>query len=351
MSRLGFLSSLISSHLVHRWFRICGCLIALIGIAAIAFSPVFGAWLSADLWAVEPLAYIGAGLVIAGLTTTTLSYFITRLLHQQPNPSEIAQETGQRWGQLTQQYFELFHHDLGRPLRRILGKERELRQMLQTTESELYPSVKELLDEIESQAPNFRLMMSNVQVLVQMEAPALPASIQPVEPSEVIRRIVDRYTFAASEEHKEISWWAEPAEFGIVYCDSSAIEHIVTNLVDNAVRFSTERIEIRLTKNPTSFFIRVWDDGAGIAPHYLRHIFDRGWTPQVGKREEKTSSGLGLFIARSLANRYGGEITVESVAEPAPNHCTTFLLSLPLRDPPEQNNHHNGYQSGQNTGP
>ena len=303
------------------------------GIAGVVLSPFLGVRVSPTLWAVEPLAYAGAGLIIIGLAVTTLSYVIPRMLGQEPNTHDMALESSQRWGQLTQQYFELFNHDLGRPLRRILGKERELRALLCSCESELYPHVEELLDEIEGQAPNFRLMMSNVQVLVQMEAPTATMDIQPVEPSELIRKIVDRYTFVASAEQKEITWWAEPSEFGIVYCDSSAIEHILTNLVDNAVRFGTQRVEIRLTKNPSSFFIRVWDDGPGIAPHYIRHVFDRGWTPQVAKREEKSSSGLGLFIARTLAQQYGGEITVESVAEPDPEHHTVFLLSLPLRDP------------------
>jgi signal transduction histidine kinase len=218
-------------------------------------------------------------------------------------------------------------------LRRILGKERELRALLRTTESDLYPEVKDLLDEIEGQAPNFRLMMSNVQVLVQMEAPKSAVEVQPVEPSEVIRRIVDRYTLVSSEAHKQITWWSEPSEFGLVYSDSSAIEHIVTNLVDNAVRFAHQRIEIRLSKNPTHFFIRVWDDGPGVASHYLRHVFDRGWTPEVAKRDERTSSGLGLYIARTLAKHNGGDLTVESILEPDSNHYTEFLLTLPLKEP------------------
>ena len=62
-----------------------------------------------------------------------------------------------------------------------------------------------------------------------------------------------------------------------------------------------------------------------------RHLFDRGWTPEVARREEKVSSGLGLFIARTLARRFAGDLTIESVAGPDPDHHTEFLLSLPLR--------------------
>jgi signal transduction histidine kinase len=326
-------SSVIGSGLLQRWTRVSGCLIFLAGIAGLAVSPFFGEAVSPTLWAIEPMAYVGAGTAIVGLGVTTLSYFVPQVMGRNHNANHINQQTAEKWGQLTQQYFDLFHHDLGRPLRRILGKERELRHLLKYTESELYYSIKELLDEIEGQAPNFRLMMSNIQVLVQLEAPSLPAQVQPVEPSEVVRKIVDRYSLGSGESQKEITWWSEPAEFGIVYCDSAAIEHIVTNLVDNSIRFAATRIEIRLTKNPTHFFIRVWDDGPGIASHYIPHIFDRGWTPEMARREEKTSSGLGLFIARTLAKRYGGELTVESVTEPEADHHTSFLLSLPLMEP------------------
>ncbi len=214
-----------------------------------------------------------------------------------------------------------------------MGKEQQLRAILEHSGSSTDPAIIELLYEIERQVPSFRLMMSNIQVMVQLEAPYGPIQLQPLEPSEVIRKIVDRYALVAAESQKEITWWAEPAEFGIVYSDSSALEHIVANLVDNAVRFAVSHIEVKLTKNPTHFFIRVWDNGPGTTSHYMQHIFDRGWTPEVARGEEKSSSGLGLFIARTLARRYGGDLTVESVTEPDPNHHTALLLALPLRGP------------------
>ena len=323
---------------VQKWVRAAGFLAALAGLAAAAASPFFGEAAFPRLWAVEPLAYLGAAAVLAGLLAVVLSYAGPRLLDRRRARDGAGRPTPEVWGELTRQYFELFNHDLGRPLRRILGKERELRALLQGADPErypdLYPEVKELLDEIESQAPSFRLMIANVEVLVQMEAPDGQVPVQPVELAEVIRRIVSRYSIVAGDEDKEITWWAEPSEFGLVYADSSSIEHIVTNLVDNSVRFARERVEISITKGPSRFFVRVWDDGPGIADYYQRHIFDRGWTPEVARREEKTSSGLGLYIARTLARRCGGDVTVESAPGPASGPHTAFLLALPLRDPP-----------------
>ncbi len=301
-----------------------------VGLLSLILSPILGEVFFVNVWGVEPLAYIGAVVMIVGLLTVALSYILPDVIEHglwRENPEGGG---AQNWGEVTLQYFELFDHDLGRPLRRILGKERELSALLRASEDGIAPSVKELLDEIERQAPNFRLMMSNIRVLVQLEAPEILSDRQPVEPSEVVRRIVDRYTPVATEAGKEITWWAEPSEFGIVYADSSSIEHVVTNLVDNAVRFATTHVEVKLTKNPSHFFIRVWDDGPGIAPQYTQHLFDRGWTPEVARREEKISSGLGLFIARTVARGHGGELSVESSVEL--EHFTAFLLSLPAAE-------------------
>ena len=66
------------------------------------------------------------------------------------------------------------------------------------------PSVMELLDEIARQTPNFRLMLSNIQVLVQLEAPGDAPTAGPVEPAEVVRRIADRYTPVAEESRQAI---------------------------------------------------------------------------------------------------------------------------------------------------
>ena len=315
---------------MHIGVRITGGVVVVCGVVLLILAPIMGDSLFSSLWGVEPFTYIGTILLAVGLGLVAGAYVVPTAIARWRGPRPAEDAAGDHWSQVTQRYFELFDHDLSRPLRRILGKQRELRAVLQAAGDVGSPDVKELLDEIERQAPNFRLMISNIRVLVQLKGPSTPGRAEPVEPAEVVRKIVDRYTPVAAEANKEISWWSEPHEFGIVYCDSSAIEHIVVNLVDNAVQHASTHVELKLSKNPSHFFIRVWDDGPGIPASYLPHIFDHGWTPEVARREEKSSSGLGLFIARSLAKSSGGDVTVESVMAPDSDHHTAFLLGLPL---------------------
>ena len=310
--------------------RVIGVVVFVAGLVVLLLAPLVGSAVFDRLWSVEPLSYIGAVVLLIGLGITSLSFFVPIAIAKYRGVDANGDPIAERWAQITQQYFDLFDHDLGRPMRRISGKERELRAILQASEKPADPSVEALLDEIEIQTPNFRLMMSNIQVLVQLESPNGSIRRQPVEPSEVVRKIVDRYTTVAEQANKEITWWCEPSEFGIVYSDGSAIEHIVTNLVDNAVRFATSHIEVKLTRNPSHFFVRVWDDGPGIAPQYVRHVFDHGWTPEMARREEKSSSGLGLFIVQTLAKRWQGDVTLDSVFAPDLDHHTAFVLGLPL---------------------
>jgi len=313
--------------------RAAALLIVAAAAACLGLAPLIGEALFAAIWGVEPLTYIGAALLIVGLAALALTYSLPQALKRGASEGDERRDM-RDWSSVTQQYFELFDHDLGRPLRRILGKERELRAFLRASDDgDNSAEVAELLDEIEMQAPNFRLMMSNIRVLIQLEAPDASFSPQPVEAAAVVRRIVDRYIPVAADANKSITWWADPPEFGIVYSDSAAIEHIVTNLVDNAIRFADSQVEVGLSRDEARFFVRVWDDGPGVPARYRRHIFERGWTPAVARREEKTSSGLGLYIAHTLAVRYGGYLAIESAAS-EPDEQAAFALSLPLNDAP-----------------
>ena len=309
---------------------------AAIGLVLLIVGAIAGRSISPDtVLTVEPVSYSGAVILILGLFLISLSYYVSR------RSSSASDEVVANWSEVTQDYFDTFSHDMGRPFRRILGKEREVRARIEESGVELPESVRGLMDEIEQQAPSFRLMLANVRVLVELEDPKARPVMEPVDPAGIVRNIADRYFGLAAENGIDLSWWAEPQEFGIVYGDAAAIDHVVTNLIDNAVKFACNSIEIRLTRNPTHYFIRVWDDGTGIPESHLPHLFDRGWTPQLAGRQEKTSSGLGLYIARTLCRRSGGDLAAESVVSrggtgaeqtEANGHYTIMTVMLPLTD-------------------
>jgi hypothetical protein len=316
---------------VFKWLKIAGVALAVTGLVLVLFSPLIGESVSPGaLWWIEPIAYIGAGIFILGA--------IVAFAAIQFASSRVAEVDKDRtWSQVTQDYFDTFAHDMGRPLRRILGKQREARALLNETGEVTQHMVAELLDEIENQAPNFRLMIENVRVLIDLEDESAEPAIEPVDAAAIVRNVSDRYTPIARERGLELVWWCEPSEFGLVYGDGSALDHVITNLVDNAAKFAEGQIEISLTRTESTFIVRVWDDGKGIAESHLAHVFDRGWTPELSARAEKQSSGLGLFIANSLSERSGGELIVDSQQaneDSSDGHYTTFTLALPLDNRP-----------------
>ncbi len=314
----------------HPWPAFLGLALALAGLAAMILSLFFPiTTLFPQLWPVEPLAYIGIAAIVLGLSLA-LGTYIT--IGQNPRHSNGIHDMGD-WSRLTERQFETFQHDLGRPMRRILGKCREVRGVLASTGEDVSIVVHELLDEIEEQAPSFRLMMANMQVMINLETSDVPTQYYPVEPTAVVSRIVERYTGQASEQGKDIVWWSEPEEFGLVHSDAAVLEHIIANLVDNALRHGGDYIEISATRKTDAFQVNIADNGPGIPAHYRPHLFTRGWTPEMGRSEEKTSSGLGLYISRTLAHRYGGELSVASILAPHPDHSTTFTLTLPIGAP------------------
>lgn len=314
--------------------RVIGFAFGVAGLILVVLGPLIGKQVTSFRFQMEPLSYAGGLCVIAGLVLALAGYVFER--RRRPEPAD----TVAAWSRLTQDYFDTFSHDLGRPFRRILGKQREVRARLEEWGKDPPPGVRDLLDEIEQQAPSFRLMLSNIRVLIELEDERSQPRIDPVDPAAVVRSIADRYASVAAERGAELSWWSEPTEFGLVYGDASALDHIVANLVDNAVRYASRHVELRLTRNPTHYYVRVWDDGKGVGTAHLPHLFDRGWTPEIAARRERTSSGLGLYIARTLARRAGGDIAVDSVSTngshdgaSASATYTSFTVMLPLRTP------------------
>ena len=116
-------------------------------------------------------------------------------------------------------------------------------------------------------------------------------------------------------------------EKGLVLdADRFHLSNILSNLIDNAIKYSGSSIRIDITAKATDAGteIRVRDNGIGIAPDKQKHIFEKFYRVPTGNIHDVKGYGLGLYYARTMAEKHGGSLSVTS----APGKGSEFILSL-----------------------
>jgi signal transduction histidine kinase len=115
----------------------------------------------------------------------------------------------------------------------------------------------------------------------------------------------------------------------IVIGDADELKAAVWNLIDNAVKYSAERVNISVRLDEAEdgrLAVRVSDSGVGISPQELKRIFRRFYRIPAGVARRVKGSGLGLFIVRSVAKKHGGRAYAESRGA---GQGSTFTILLP----------------------
>ena len=114
----------------------------------------------------------------------------------------------------------------------------------------------------------------------------------------------------------------------VVNVDPTRVGQILGNLLENALRHTPKSGSVRLTVEPTAHGVtfEVTDTGDGIASDQLPHIFDRFFRGDSARHAGETGSGLGLTIARSIAENHGGTLTAFSEGS---GKGASFVLTLP----------------------
>src|SRR5204863_2307171 len=117
-----------------------------------------------------------------------------------------------------------------------------------------------------------------------------------------------------------------PRALPIVRGDGSRLRQVLANLLDNAVKYSPEGelVEVRATAVNGRVVVDVTDRGSGIAPADQRLVFEK--FGRVSGTSAKPGTGLGLYIARAIAEAHGGQLELTS----APGLGATFTLTLPV---------------------
>jgi two-component system sensor histidine kinase VicK len=172
-----------------------------------------------------------------------------------------------------------------------------------------------------------------------VERGRLPLHRHPIEAVDLLRRAADVAHGAAAQAR--ISFRIE-APLAPVYADEDRILQVLNELVTNAIKFSPQDTAIRLAaqlapstdpvKDPLGMgevcFI-VEDQGRGIAPEKLEHIFERFQQGDASDSRDLGGTGLGLALCRSIVEQHGGRIWVESTV----GEGSRFLFTLPAASP------------------
>jgi two-component system phosphate regulon sensor histidine kinase PhoR len=116
------------------------------------------------------------------------------------------------------------------------------------------------------------------------------------------------------------------------FCDAEAVNQVVTNLVDNALKYTPEGGSITVSAKPLtglkSIEVRVADSGIGIPADELPRLFERFYRVDKARSRELGGTGLGLSIVKHLIRAQGGDVRVESQL----GRGSTFIFTLPVED-------------------
>lgn len=184
------------------------------------------------------------------------------------------------------------------------------------------------LDIIERNAERLQHLVEDLLDLSRIESKEFRLNLEKVELDSFIPYVLSLLRERA--EKKRIPLHAHIApDVPPVFVDRRGLEQVLSNLVDNAVKYCPAGAEVRVRANLTEGGVRiaVEDTGPGIEEKHLARIFERFYRIDAGRSRDVGGTGLGLSIVKHLVEAFGSSVGVDS----APGKGCTFYFSLPLR--------------------
>jgi signal transduction histidine kinase len=175
-------------------------------------------------------------------------------------------------------------------------------------------------------------LISDMVDVSRVNSGNLSIHLQKVNLSQLVTRIADDFTQQARTIGSSFDLDIAPEVYG--HWDDFRIEQIIINLITNALRYGGYKpVGIKLTRGGDTAELHVQDQGCGIADTDCQRIFDK--FERLGRREVKEGLGMGLYIARQLAEAHGGSLTVNSKL----GEGSLFILRLPCANNASQIQH------------
>jgi heavy metal sensor kinase len=214
-------------------------------------------------------------------------------------------------------------HELRTPLA-IIQAESTLALSKERTESDYRKS----LETISQESAYMSAVIGKLLFLARSDAGKEPLHFEHVNLKEIISGLSANVEALAVD--KGIRFTVDAQESLVVNGDRVKLRQLFINILENAIRYTPDKgnVSVSLIKKDANALVAVRDTGIGIPTEHLPHIFERFYRVDKARSRSEGGVGLGLAIAKFIAESHGGKIEVESQVEKG----TTFYVTIPLKN-------------------
>lgn len=209
-------------------------------------------------------------------------------------------------------------HELRTPLANVSG-------YLEAAEDGVVPLDLDLVSSLREESEHLHHLIDDLGILALADAGELRMHPEEIDAADLATRVVAAHQAAAAKA--EVSLAVVAAELVAVHADPMRLRQALANLVGNALRYTPAggSVTVTVTTDDDGVRLDVADDGPGITPEHLPHVFDRFYRAEKSRSRATGGSGLGLAITRQLVEANGGTVDVTSSAGTG----STFTIRLP----------------------
>lgn len=229
-------------------------------------------------------------------------------------------------------FASIISHELKTPVALIKGYAQTLARPDATWDAE---TARQSLEIIEEEADRLQVLIDDMLDVSRIQAGGLRLDFDDVDLQTLAHKVAEAYRTQTSIHQIELDF---PQPLPLVHGDEGRLRQVLTNLVGNAIKYSPQGGVIRIggwfeahgqTPGGQRVVLFVADQGVGIPPEELEHIFERFYRVDSTLRRRTAGAGLGLYLTRAIVEAHAGQIWVRS----EPGKGTTFFIGLPVQEP------------------
>jgi signal transduction histidine kinase len=208
---------------------------------------------------------------------------------------------------LKQNFISLMSHDLKTPVAKIAGTADVMLQQ-HRSDKDLSKGLNYIIDSTKE----LNKFITSILDLTKIESRDITLNIASKDVNKLIESVVESLALEAQKKGMKIN--TELAPLYPIDFDQDLIRRVISNLVENAIKYSGEgtAITIRTEDDEKWVYISIEDNGAGIPANDLEHVFDKFYRVKNDASHVIKGSGLGLYLVKYFVELHGGKISVES---------------------------------------